>query len=203
MPVIDKSAVLTRLRALERVSLELGCGATKRDDHAIGIDVRDEPGVDIVGDVFDALQEFPASSVDAVASEHFFEHIDDLPRLMGEIARVLKPGGRLTVAVPHFSNPWYYSDPTHRRFFGLYTFCYLADSSLFRRSVPMHGATHDFELTAVRLEFKSTRPFYVRHAVKRAQGWIVNSTTWLQEYYEETLCWLVPCHSVRYTLKRR
>ncbi|MEP6679426.1 MAG: class I SAM-dependent methyltransferase [Betaproteobacteria bacterium] len=203
MPVIDKTGVLARLAAQPRVELELGCGERKRSPGAIGIDLRDLPGVDLVGDVFDALAAFAPASVDAVASHHFFEHVDDLPRLMRDVARVVRPGGELVVAVPHFSNPWYYSDPTHRRHFGLYTFCYLAHTELFRRAVPTYGIEPSFDLVAVRLEFKSTRPFYVRHALKRLQGVVFNAGAWAQEFYEENLCWIAPCYEIRYTLVRR
>jgi len=203
MPPVDKSGVFARLPAMPRVALELGCGATKRDASAIGVDALDLPGVDIVGDVFDVLSCFPQARVDAIATHHFVEHLDDLPRLMREMARVTKPGGEVTIVVPHFSNPYFYSDYTHRRHFGLYTFCYLARSSLFRRTVPTYGIEPAFDLTGVRLVFKSTRPFYVRHALKRALGWLFNASTWLQEFYEENLCWLAPCYEVRYTLIRR
>jgi SAM-dependent methyltransferase len=202
MPIIDRAGVLGRLESLGRIELELGCGAVKRYPQAIGIDAQDLPGVDLVGDVFDALAAFPQGSVDAVASHHFFEHVDDLPRLMRELARAMKRGGELRVVVPHFSNPWFYSDYSHRRFFGLYTFCYLARSSCFRRKVPTYGFQPAFALSAVRLEFKSTRPFYVRHALKHALGAAFNATTWLQEFYEENLCWIAPCHEVHYTLVR-
>jgi len=203
MPPVDKSGVFTRLPAMPRVALALGCGASKRDANAIGIDALDLPGVDVVGDVFDVLARFPEACVDAIATHHFVEHVDDLPGLMREMARVTKPGGEVTIVVPHFSNPYFYSDYTHRRHFGLYTFCYLARSSLFRRAVPTYGVEPSFDLAGVRLEFKSTRPFYVRHAIKRALGWLFNATTWLQEFYEENLCWLAPCYELRYTLIRR
>jgi SAM-dependent methyltransferase len=202
MPIIDNSGLLTRLSERSRVVLELGCGANKRDASSIGIDALDLPGVDLVGDVFEALAAFPSASVDAVASYHFFEHVDNLPGLLHELARVMKQGADLKVVAPHFSNPWYYSDYTHRRFFGLYTFCYLARSSLLRRAVPTYDVANSFELTAVSLEFKSTRPFYVRHGVKRVVGAVFNASTWLKEFYEENLCWLFPCYEVRYTLVR-
>jgi SAM-dependent methyltransferase len=201
-PVLDKHDVLARLAQLPSVVLELGCGGSKRDPAAIGVDVLDLDGVDIVGDVFDALGLFPDRSIDAVASYHFFEHVDDLTRLVGELGRVMKPHARLTIVVPHFSNPYFYSDHTHRRFFGLYTFCYLARSALFRREVPTYGAAAPFEVEDVDLGFKSTRPFYVRHAIKRALGTVFNAGRWMQELYEENFCWLFPCYEVRYTLRR-
>ena len=202
MTVLDKNNLLARLPELSGVELELGCGATKRDRTAIGVDARDLSGVDLVGDVFEVLALFPGASVDAVASYHFVEHVDDLPRLVGELARVIKPRGMLTVVVPHFSNPYFYSDYTHRRSFGLYTFCYFARSSLFRREVPIYGATTSFAVVDVELGFKSARPFYVRYAIKRGLGAIFNAARWLQECYEENFCWLFPCYEIRYTLQR-
>jgi SAM-dependent methyltransferase len=202
MTFVDKSNLLARLPQLQRVALELGCGSTKRDPAAIGIDALDLDGVDLVGDVFEVLAAFPEASVDSVASYHFVEHVDDLPRLIGELARVVRAGGVLTIVVPHFSNPYFYSDYTHRRFFGLYTFCYLAHCALFRRTVPTYGADLRFDVEEVELGFKSTRPFYVRHAIKRVFGLLFNASRWLQELYEENLCWLVPCYEIRYALRR-
>jgi SAM-dependent methyltransferase len=202
MSVVDKNNLLARLPELPRVELELGCGATKRDGTAIGVDARDLPGVDLVGDVFEVLSLFPGASVDAVVSYHFVEHIDDLPRLVCELARVIKAGGMLTIVVPHFSNPYFYSDYTHRRFFGLYTFCYFARSSLFRREVPTYGLATSLVVVDVKLGFRSARPFYFRYAFKRGLGAVFNASRWLQECYEENFCWLFPCYEIRYTLQQ-
>ena len=162
------------------------------------------PGVLIAGGIlFEVLAAFPPASVDRVASFHFLEHVDDLPRLLVELARVLKPEGELYVVTPHFSNPYYYSDYTHRRFFGLYTFAYLSESRLFAREVPRYGLEPRFELVDVTLGFKSARPFYVRYAFKRAVGVVVNASRWTKEFWEENLCWLLPCYEIAYRLRRR
>jgi ubiquinone/menaquinone biosynthesis C-methylase UbiE len=42
-----------------------------------------------------------SGSADEVFSTHVLEHVDDLSKTLDEIARIIKPGGRLTVAVPH------------------------------------------------------------------------------------------------------
>src|SRR5438094_3273871 len=106
MAIIDKTGLLAQLSEHSPIALELGCGPTKRDASSIGIDALDLPGVDLVGDVFEVLAAFPSSSVDAIASYHFFEHVDDLPRLLRELARVMKSRAGLEIVVPHFSNPW-------------------------------------------------------------------------------------------------
>jgi SAM-dependent methyltransferase len=45
---------------------------------------------------------FPDASFDAVIVAEVLEHIPDDERAMGEIARILKPGGRLAVTVPRW-----------------------------------------------------------------------------------------------------
>jgi SAM-dependent methyltransferase len=182
--------------------LELGCGATKRNVAAVGVDVRHEPGVDLVADAMTALRSFPDSSIDAIYSEHFMEHVDDPRALLVEAARVLKPGGSFRAVIPHFSNPWFYSDPTHRSFYGLYTFAYWIRGTPFKRQVPQYDEPLPFDLLRVRLEFKSGRPFYVRHAIKKTLSFWVNLGIWSQEFYEEILSPVFPCYELDFELKR-
>lgn len=200
MAFLDKNQAVERLRQNKRAALELGCGPRKRHADAIGIDMLDYPGVDLVGDVFEVLRSLPTGCVQTVHAYHFFEHVDDLPALLEEVARVLRAGGRLDVEVPHFSNPYFYSDPTHSKFFGLYTFSYLAVDELFHREVPRYGQVPHFELVDARLDFDS--PFLVRGLVKRLIGPLFNLTRWLQEFHEENLCYLLPCYQLRFNLRR-
>lgn len=198
----DKHDLLSTLADRQVVALELGSGDRKRLSNSIGIDMLDYESVDIVGDLVQVLAAFPESSVDFVTSHHVFEHLDDLETLLDELARIIKPEGQLEATVPHFSNPYYYSDYTHKRFFGLYTFCYLASSSLFQRQVPTYQRSLTFELTSVDLGFKSPPPFYVRYGLKRMWGAIFNMNHWMQEFYEENFCYLIPCYEIRYLLRR-
>jgi len=196
----DKSAILARVKGGEVVALELGCGPRKRHPDAVGVDALDYPGVDLVGDVFAVLAAFPDASVSTVHAYHFLEHVSDLDRLLAELARVMTPNAVMDVEVPHFAHPYFYSDPTHHRFFGLYTFCYLARSSLFRRGVPMYGRAPAFELTDVRLDFDS--PFPIRGVLRRTVGRVFNLSRWMQEFHEENLCYLLPAYQLRYLLRR-
>ncbi|MDQ8022486.1 MAG: hypothetical protein REI94_11655 [Moraxellaceae bacterium] len=191
---------MARVAAGERLALELGCGPRKRHAAAVGVDALDYPGVDLVGDVFAVLAALPSQSVSAVHAYHFIEHVPDLDRLLAELTRVMTADAVLDVEVPHFANPYFYSDPTHSRFFGLYTFCYLAQSRLFRRGVPQYGREPAFELVDVRLDFDS--PFPLRGLVRRTVGKLFNASRWLQEFHEENLCYLLPCYQLRYVLRR-
>jgi hypothetical protein len=159
-------------------------------------------GVDIVDDALAVLRQLPDSSVSSIYSEHFMEHVLDPLELLCESARVIQPGGKFRAIIPHFSNPAFYSDPTHRSFFGLYTFGYWVRSTPFRRQVAQYIDPLPLTLVSARHRFKSSPPFYVRHALKKALSSWVGLGRWSQEFYEEHLCWLMPCYEIDYLLTR-
>ena len=181
------------------VILELGCGPKKAPGR-IGIDRLDLPTVDIIADLEQGLVFLPDNSVDEIHSESVLEHIDDLESLMREIWRVLRPGGRHTLFVPHFSNPYYYSDPTHKRFFGLYTFEYFCkERGRFKRQVPAFYYDYAYQTSEIRLIFKSS--WRSRNLVKKACQLLFNLSPWMMEFYEENLCNLIPCYGIEVTLR--
>ena len=184
------------------VILELGCGPRKRYPDSVGIDAIEYEGVDIVADAMDALRTFPTASVDFITSSHFLEHVADLGAILDEMIRVVRAGGRIEVIVPHFAHPYFASDPTHTQRFGLYTFSYFTTDRVFRRGVPAYARRGELRLQSVDLVFKSTRPFYVRHAIKRIVGWLFNSCRYMKELYEENFCYLFPCYEIRFVLER-
>jgi len=181
------------------VRLELGCGDHKMIRGSIGIDIRSLPSVDLVGDAVSILSKFPDASVDEIHSSHFLEHLDDVRGLLSASARVLKPRGYFFATVPHFSNPFYYSDPTHRTPFGLYTPAYFTVRSFTKRQVPIYETPIPLAYANADYGFKSHRPHYLRHALKQV-GRIFNLTDWTKEWYEERWVWLVPAHEIHYTL---
>jgi predicted SAM-dependent methyltransferase len=83
--------------------VNLGCGPYPRPqaDGWINIDANPRHRPDIVRDVRRGLP-FDGSSCDTVECSHFLEHLahDDLIWLIGEIYRVLKPGGEWWIVVP-------------------------------------------------------------------------------------------------------
>lgn len=200
----DKRRLLERSEALRDAVVELGCGPKKRYEGSIAVDVIDGEVVDIVGDALEVLQMFPAESARLVTSSHFLEHVADPAPLLDEMARMLGPGGEIEVVVPHFSHPYFHSDPTHanRLGFGLYTMSYYAVDPIFRRQVPGYVRRQHLTLKSVDLRFKSSVPFYGRHGIKRVIGTLFNSTRYMQELWEESLCYLFPCYEIRYVLGR-
>ncbi len=177
------------------VVLELGCGRGKKPGH-IGIDIVDFPHVDIVADLEEGLPFLPDDSVDEIHANSLFEHIRNFEALLRDITRVLRKGGLARVFVPHFSNPYFYSDYTHKRFFGLYTFYYFAAAERqLSRSVPNFYSDVRIRILSKKLVLKS--PFKGRNVFKKIAQAAVNLCGYTQEFYEENLCFLVPCYGIR------
>lgn len=66
------------------------------------VNIQPGPGVDYVGSCTD-LGSVAEEAVDEVYASHVFEHLgyqSELPQALGEVHRVLKPGGRFRISVP-------------------------------------------------------------------------------------------------------
>lgn len=200
MNVLDKNNILGSLQDREKVIIELGCGPAKRYENSIAIDIVDLPNVDIVADLNKGLSFLPDGSVDEIYSSHFLEHLTDLGFFMKEIHRVLKIGGKKKGSVPHFSNPYFYSDYTHRSHFGLYTLSYFSKGDYFSRKVPTFYNDVDFKINHIKLTFYS--PFKMRRRLKKPFQYIVNSSRFFQEFYEENLCHIVPASEIRFEIEK-
>jgi ubiquinone/menaquinone biosynthesis C-methylase UbiE len=186
----------------KKFALTLGSGPTREIPGNITVDLAEHENVDISGDVFDVLNLIKNSSISSIYASHFFEHIDDIESLLKEVSRISAHDAEITIIVPHFSNAFFYSDVTHKRFFGLYSFCYFADCAVkFFRRVPSYSKVPGLVQTSVRLNFKSYRPFYVRHAIRRLFGVIVNSSLYTLEFYEENLSSIISCYEVEYNIR--
>jgi ubiquinone/menaquinone biosynthesis C-methylase UbiE len=62
------------------------------------------PGLELAEGRLEALP-FPDSSFDAVVATGVLEYVDDLDQGIGELARVLRPGGRGVVSFPNYGAP--------------------------------------------------------------------------------------------------
>ena len=190
-----KIDLTSRIKTGEGLKIELGCGPAKKNGY-IGIDNVDLVGVDIVANLENGLPFLPDNSVDSVYTSHFLEHVNNFEKLMAECFRVLKRGGRMDVVVPHFSNPYFYSDYTHRRFFGLYTFHYFSEQKhQLERKVPTFYTDIRFRVLSQYLGFFS--PFQKRNKWKKRIGKIFNRNSYWQELYEENFCYIFPCYELR------
>lgn len=201
MNYIDKNDLISKIKNTnERIILELGCGPSKQFSNSIAIDLVDVPGVDIICDLNLGFPFIPDNSVNEIYSSHFMEHIDDLGYMMKEIYRILKPGGRKIMVVPHFSNPYYYSDYTHCNTFGLYSLSYFSKSDYFKRKVPAFYNDMDFKIISVDLRFKS-RWLFSRLLIKPF-GKLINKRISFMEFYEANWCYIIPAYELKFIIEK-
>jgi len=180
------------------VNLNLGCGDQKLPGF-IGVDRLGYPDTDVICDLNYPLP-FKSLSIDYVYAKSILEHLNDLASILTEVERILKPGGTFYIYVPHWSNPFYYSDYTHQHTFGLVTLDYfIPPSAQVFRKVPAYQSLK-FQITGVRLLFES--PFgWLRWMMKGFQ-WLVNRRKdWLL-FYEYHLSGVVPCYAIEFVLCR-
>lgn len=98
----------------ELLKLDLGCGPRKKEGFK-GVDSIAFPGVDFV---LDLRQPWPwkDSTVAEAHCSHCLEHFGAMERVhvLNELWRVLVPGGKCTLIVPHWASCRAYGDPTHQ-----------------------------------------------------------------------------------------
>lgn len=187
------------LAAGRPVRLNLGVGRRPRDGY-YGLDHIAMPGVDVVADLNEPLSDLPNNSVEAIYTHHTFEHVVNFLPLLKEIHRVVIPDGRVEVIVPHFSNPYAYSDPTHVRFFGLYTFYYFADEAdQPPRKVPAFYLPERFAVDGINITFMPT--LLMCKPMRRLMTRVVNSSLRMLDWYERSWCRRFPADSIRYLLR--
>lgn len=100
------------------IRLNLGCGKRHlpRDEGWVNIDQAAAAKPDKVLDIGWARWPFMDRSVDEINASHVLEHLDgaQLLHCMGEAYRVMKPGARFKIEVPHPRSDWFIGDPTHK-----------------------------------------------------------------------------------------
>ena len=92
--------------------IDLGCGDDKIRPEAIGVDIRNLPGVSVVGDAT-IISWAEDGTFDYVYSSHFLEHVDYPIECMKEWVRILKAGGHLILYLPHREHYTEYN-PEHK-----------------------------------------------------------------------------------------
>jgi SAM-dependent methyltransferase len=120
------TAALADPRASEITSdsmkiLDVGCGANKYPG-AVGLDYNEKTDADVIHDLGRFPYPFPDDEFDLVVSFHVIEHVPDVMGFVTELYRITKPGGRIRLVTPHYTNPDWASDPTHKNHFNSYSF---------------------------------------------------------------------------------
>ena len=111
--------------------LDVGCGWNKTPG-AIGIDSNPKSHADVIHDLGVVPYPFPDNEFDQIICSHVAEHVPDVMAFVTELYRIAKPDSRITIVTPHYTNPDWPTDPTHRNHFNSYSFnCFIDDRQLF------------------------------------------------------------------------
>jgi SAM-dependent methyltransferase len=87
--------------------VDLGAGGRKIAPHVKTVDFVKFPGTDYVSDV--TATPFKDGTVDLVIATGLLEHVEDDRKLIGEMRRILKPGGSAYIEIPFLQQ--YHDDP--------------------------------------------------------------------------------------------
>jgi SAM-dependent methyltransferase len=171
----------------ERRVLHLGAGR-KYDPAAVNVDLVAGTGADVVHDLDVTPWPFPDDRFDEVRANDVLEHLDDLVAVMEEIHRVCRPGAVVQVTVPHFSCANAFTDPTHRHYFGRFSFAYFTGE-------------HEFD-------FYSAARFRTRQAKIVFHPSLLNKLVWrlANRYpaaYERRWAWVFPAWFLYFELEVR
>ena len=159
--------------------LDVGCGLNKHPG-AIGIDRNPAGMADIICD----LDRFPwplaDASFDEVRAVHVIEHVADVVRTVEEMSRVLRPGGRMVIETPHYTDFSSFCDPTHRWHLNSFSFRYFGED---------HGGFGYY--SPVKLQ-----EIRVRVRLLAAWRWLgfeflVNASSRFRRFWEYYLCYLI------------
>ncbi|MBB5017577.1 SAM-dependent methyltransferase [Chitinivorax tropicus] len=188
-------AVESALQRGESIKLNIGGGSTRREGY-FNIDRVALPEVDIVADLNAPLSLLPDNSVSAIYTNHVLEHIENLLGLMEEIHRICQPDAQIEIIVPHFSSPWYYSDPTHVRPWGIYTIDYFMDKEdQMGRRVPSYYSSARFRLLERKVVF--TRKNLFDRIVVPILRVVLNRWFKAMEAYERRWVWIYPVTEIQ------
>jgi predicted SAM-dependent methyltransferase len=166
--------------------LDIGSGGMKYkgnpDDEIIGLDLYKGPGIDIVWNLEKTPLPFKTNEFDMVVASHVLEHIKNFFPLIGELHRIIKPGGILKVWVPHASDLSAFGHVGHVRYFTVNTFNHFTN---------LHPEN---KFTKARFKIRKVRLFFVRNFSKfRILNWLFYPLmNFNHKFYEKILCRFIP-----------
>lgn len=159
--------------------LDVGCGINKAPG-SIGIDRNPASAADVLCDLDRFPYPFRDNSFDRLEAVHVIEHVSDVIRTMEEFHRLVRPGGRIRVVTPHYTDFSSYCDPTHRWHLNSFSFRYFGEN---------HGGFGYY--SPVRFRELSVRVKLL--ALWRMLGFefLVNRSRRLRLFWEHYACYLV------------
>jgi SAM-dependent methyltransferase len=106
--------------------LDVGCGVRKAPG-AIGVDRNPASAADVLCELDRFPYPFADGAFDTIVATHVIEHVADVMRTMEEFHRLARPGGRVRLTTPHYTDFSSFCDPTHRWHLNSFSFRYFGE----------------------------------------------------------------------------
>lgn len=92
--------------------LNLGCGEDKKEGY-VNVDHQASVSPDVRHDLNAFPYPFPDDFFHLIEASHVLEHLESPFSVMRELERILAPGGKLIIKVPHFSRGFTHAEHAH------------------------------------------------------------------------------------------
>jgi SAM-dependent methyltransferase len=168
--------------------LDVGCGINKKPG-SIGIDRNPRSRADVIVDIDRFPYPFRDSTFDALQAVHVIEHVSDVVRTMEEFHRLVRPGGEVYLATPHYTDFSSFCDPTHKWHLNSFSLRYFGED---------HGGYSYYS----NARFEET--VYVKVlALWKCLGfeWLINASPRLRRYWEYYFCYVIRGKVIEWRLK--
>jgi SAM-dependent methyltransferase len=159
--------------------LDVGCGINKYPG-SIGIDRNPACAADVICDLDRFPYPFADGAFDSLRAIHVIEHLTDVIRTMEEFHRLVKPGGRVRIETPHYTDYSSFCDPTHKHHLNSFSFRYFGEN---------HGGFGYY--TAAKFREISVRVKLLAFWRWLGFEFLVNHSVRFRRFWEFYLCYVI------------
>lgn len=184
---------------MKKINLNLGCGKNIKisDDKNtwINVDWCKIPGLDKVCDLNKFPYPFEDNKFDEIYCSHVIEHLDNPIRVLNELYRISKNGGKIIIKVPHFSIYNSLSELTHKHCFGWQSL----DPLSRKDSLGPNYGSAKFEILNKKINFSRGS---ILKLFNLPLNFIINKILLFKfNFYERFFCYILPSEEIIYELK--
>jgi SAM-dependent methyltransferase len=169
--------------------LDVGCGVNKYPG-SIGVDVNPHTRADVLCNLDHFPYPFRDSSFDGLRATHVIEHVDNVVRTIEEFHRLVRDGGTIYIATPHYTDFSSFCDPTHRWHLNTFSLRYFGEDN----------AGYGY--------YSGARFREIRVRVKLLNLWkwlgfefLVNRLTAFRKFWEHYLCFVIRGKVIEWELR--
>jgi hypothetical protein len=183
--MISKGQKWLSEEVLQRRTLNLGSGR-KQVEHAVNLDFAAATKPDLVCDLNQVPWLLPENHFQEVLAYDVIEHLENIVAVMEEIHRICINGAVVRITVPHFSCANAFTDPTHRHYFGWFSFHYFT------------GENQWGFYSSAKFRRRSSRIFFFPSLINKLVWRLANR---YPEAYERRWAWLFPAWYLSFELE--